>query len=378
MARGRPATPLGTWGEIHVRPIDTGGFEASTRLRLWNGDTVRLRARGKSETAAKNHLKARCSERLGTSDTAALPTTSTVRALVDHWLENKTDLKPQSVDRYRGIIDRHIAPAFGNLRIREVTPSFLNSWLKGQSSGVAATARTVLAGAFSMATRYGVTSSNPMSVVEPPRPNRKDVRALTRDEIPRFREAIAESRNDTLIDVVDLALATGLRAGEVLALRWDDLDLDSFPPRLRVTGTLVYSKENGHYRQDEGKTSRSARPIQLSQTSVELLRRRKDMYGALEMVFPSGAGSYIWENNFNRWLREWRGDEFAWVTIHTLRKTLGSLVYEELGPHRAAEVLGHADSTLTETVYVQRNVEGVPIGRIVDEALQGVQEMSEK
>lgn len=378
MARGRPATPLGTWGEIHVRGVASGKVEASTRLRLWNGETVRLRARGKSATAARNNLKARCTERLGTSDTKDLATTSTVGQLLDYWLEGKTDIRPQSRDRYRRIIDLHLQPSFGNLRIREVSPALLDAWIKGQSSGVAATSRTVLSGAFNMATRFGLVTNNPMLSVEPPASQKKEVRALTRDEIPRFREAIARSKNETLIDVVDVALATGLRAGELLALRWEDLDLDDDSPRLEVSGTLVYTKEHGHRRQAEGKTSQSRRTVQLSDSCAATLRRRREKYGQLPMVFPSGAGSYVWENNFNRWLREWRGEEFNWVTIHTLRKTLGSLVYEELGPHRAAEVLGHSNSTLTETVYVQRNRDGVAIGEIVDEVLDGVQKVSGK
>lgn len=378
MARGRPATPLGTWGEVHVKELASGKFEASTRLRLWNGETVRLRARGKSATAAKNNLKAKCSERLGTSDTKDLATTSTVGRLLEFWLDGKTDIRPQSRDRYQRIIDLHLEPAFGKLRIREVSPALLDAWIRGQTSGVAATARTVLAGAFNLATRFGLVASNPMAAIEPVATRKKEVRALTRDEIPRFRDAIAKSENETLIDVVNVALATGLRAGEVLALRWEDVHLDETPPRLEVTGTLVYSKEKGHYRQEEGKTSKAKRPVQLSESCAATLKARRDKYGLLPMVFPSGAGSYIWENNFNRWLREWRGDEFDWVTIHTLRKTLGSLVYDELGPHRAAEVLGHSNSTLTETVYVQRNRDGVPIGEIVDGMLDGVRKVSTK
>ncbi|WP_179154809.1 tyrosine-type recombinase/integrase [Corynebacterium fournieri] len=298
--------------------------------------------------------------------------------LLEFWLDGKTDIRPQSRDRYRRIIDLHLEPAFGKLRIREVSPALLDAWLRGQTSGVAATSRTVLSGAFSMAARFGLVVSNPMLAVEPVNRPRKEVRALTRDEIPRFRAAIAKSENETLIDVVDVALATGLRAGELLALRWEDLHLDEASPRLEVSGTLVYSKELGHRRQEEGKTSQARRPVQLSESCATTLRRRREKYGTLPMVFPSGAGSYVWENNFNRWLREWRGEEFKWVTIHSLRKTLGSLVYEELGPHRAAEVLGHSNSTLTETVYVQRNSAGVAIGDLVDNMLDGVQKMSEK
>lgn len=376
MARGRPATPLGTWGEISSKQLESGKWQSSTRLRLWNGETVRLRARGTSKSAATNALKEKCTEKLGTSDTEVLTTTSPVSALLDHWLASKNRIRPQSRDRYRNSIDKHIVPAFGEMRIREVTPSFLNTWLQEQPAGVAPNVRTVLKGAFRMATRFGLLAADPMSVVEPVAVETKEVRALTVSEIPKFRENIQESGNQTLSNVVDLCLATGLRAGEVLALRWEDIDLESEPPILRVSGTLTYSKDTGLIRQGQGKTAKSSRPIQLSKTCVEILTHRKKEFGSLEMVFPSSSGTYIWENNFNRWLRKWRGEEFKWVSIHSLRKTLGSIVYEELGPHRAAEVLGHTSSVLTEKVYVQRNYEGVPIGLIVDNVLNGVQKVS--
>lgn len=378
MARGRPATPLGTWGEITCTQTQSGKWQASTRLRLWNGETVRIRARGDSRSGSINAVKEKCTERLGTSDTEVLTTTSPVSELLEHWLATKNKIRPQSRDRYRNSIDRHIVPAFGEMRIREVTPSFLNAWLQEQPGGVAPNVRTVLKGAFKMAARYGLTPNDPMSVVEPVVVEQKEVRALTLEEIPKFRERIKATKNETLIDVTDFSLCTGLRAGEVLAIRWSDIDLDSEPPLLKVSGTVTYSKATGMIRQEKGKTGQSQRPIQLSRVCAEILQRRRKQYESLEMVFPSGAGTYIWENNFNRWLREARGEEFSWVTIHALRKTLGTIVYDELGPAKAAEVLGHSSSLLTERVYVQRNDKGVPISDLVDLALNGVQKVSKK
>lgn len=371
MARGRPATPLGSYGEINTKELATGRHQAETRLRLWNGDTVRLQARGKSKTAAINALKTKCAERLGASDTEVLTTTSPVSALMEHWLETKTKIRPQTRERYRNAIDNHIIPAFGNMRLNEVTPAFLNEWLHGKTQGVAANVRSVLNGAFSMATRYGLIQANPMAVIEPLTVETKDVRALAVEEIQPFRDQIARSGDELLVDVTDFCLATGLRAGEVLALRWEDVDLEHEPPIMRVTGTLTYSKETGHVRQEEGKTTAARRPIQLPAVAVEILERRHEKFGEhLPMVFPSGAGTYVWENNFNRLLREARGEQFKWVTIHSLRKTLGSVVADELGPHKAADVLGHADSRLTETVYYQRNRRGVAIGDVIDQVLK--------
>ncbi|MGP5496210.1 tyrosine-type recombinase/integrase [Corynebacterium flavescens] len=369
MARGRPATPLGTWGEINVQALDSGRFKAETRLRLWNGQSVRVQARGKSKTAATNALKAKCTQRLGASDTEVLTTTSTVKDLLAAWIETKTSVRPQTRDRYNNSIELHIVPAFGGMRLNEVTPAYLDTWLQAQPPGIGANIRTVLKGAFVMATRYGLIASNPMAVVRPVDVQQKEVRALTVEEIPIFRKQIKKSGNQTLIDVVDFVLATGLRAGEVLGLVWSDIDLDAAPPLLRTSGTLTYSSEKGHIKQGRGKTGAAARPIQLPAVAVEIVTRRKEVFGPLEMIFPSGAGTFIWENNFNRWLRDARGEQFKWVTIHSLRKTLGSIVADQLGPHKAADVLGHTDSRLTERVYYQRNYQGVPIGDVVDAVL---------
>lgn len=370
MARGRPATPLGTYGEISVRQLPTGKWQAETRLRLWSGDTVRLQARGTSKTGATNNLKAKCAQRLGAGDADTLTMTSPVSVLLEEWIDGKTKIRPQTRDRYRNAIDNHIVPAFGAMRLNEVSAHYLDKWLQAQPAGVAPNIRTVLKGAFKLATRYGVIPTDPMLSVQPPATTVKEVRALQVSELEPFRRHIAATGNETLTDVIDFCLATGLRAGEVLGVRWVDLDMEHQPPLLWVTGTMAYSREEGHVRQDAGKTDTAGRPIQLPAVAVDIIHRRRAKYSDLPMVFPSGAGSYIWENNFNRWLRDARGDQWEWVTIHSLRKTLGSIVADQLGPHKAADVLGHADSRLTERVYYQRTRSGVPIGNVVDQVLK--------
>lgn len=369
MARGRPATPLGTWGAISTQQLPTGRWVAETRLRLWNGDTVRLQARGGSKTGATNALKQRCAERLGAEDTDSLRTTSPVSALFEAWLDTKNKIRPQTRDRYRSAIDNHLTPDFGNMRINEVTPAFLDRYLQAKTPGIAHNLTTVLRGAFTMATRYGLTATNPMDAVRPVEQAAKEVRALDRSEIQPFRDQIAQSEDQTLIDVTDLCLATGLRAGEALAVRWQDVDLDSTPATLTVTGTVVYAKGEGNQRQEMPKTATGVRTIQLPPVARAMLARRRRELGAIEMVFPSERETYIWQGTFNARLRKARGERFAWVTVHTLRKTLASLIADELGPHKAADVLGHADSRLTERVYYERNRRGVAIGDVVNRAI---------
>lgn len=370
MSRGRPATPPGTWGEIRVRELGEKKFQADTRLRKFNGDIVRVRATATSRTAATNAVKERCASLLGVKNSAQLSTTSKVSELMDYWLESKSDVRPQTLDRYRYAIENHVKPGLGNLRLNEVGPSFLDAWVKSLSPGIAGNVHTVLSGAFKMAARHELIKSNPVVVVDFPTPERKEVRTLVGKEISEFRAKIADSGKQTLIDVVDMSMSTGLRAGEVLAIRWQDITRDENGNYLlRISGTVVYSKELGNHRQGQGKTAQAARPIPLASRAVEIVERRHAQFKGLEMLFPSGAGTYMSESNFNRWLREYRGEKWDWVTIHTLRKTVGSLVAHELGPHKAADVLGHADSRLTERAYYERNRAGVPIRDIIDRAL---------
>ncbi|MHA2788845.1 tyrosine-type recombinase/integrase [Corynebacterium sp. S7] len=371
MVRGRPATPLGTWGEINVEQLGPKKFRASTRLRKFNGDTVRVRAVGTSKTSATTNVKKRCAERLGVTDQGGLSSTSTMKALLETWIESKDDVRPQTLERYQTNIDKHLVPAFGNMRLNEVGPAFLDAWAKTLSTGVAATARTVLSGAFKLALRYEIIQTNPLAAVEFPVDAPDEVRALSVEEIPLFRKQIKKSKNVTLIDVTDFCLSTGLRAGEVLALRFEDVT-ENEDGHMTVTpsGTIAYSKKTGNHRQDEGKTAAANRPIPLSARASEIVRERQDNHNELGIIFPSGTGTFQWESNFNRLLRKFRGEQFSWVTIHTLRKTVASIVADELGPHKAADVLGHADSRLTERAYYERNRAGVPIGDVIDGVLK--------
>ena len=366
MARGRPATPLGTFGNISYGVTNNGKTTARTRLRLLNGKYRDVEVRGTSKSNAAARLKERCAALLGEGEGVQLSTTSPLTELVNHWLETKDDIRPQSRDRYTDAINRHIVPDIGAIRLNEIQPWRLQEWIKTKGTGTQRTISSVLSQAFKLAVRYQLMTSNPWDVVDLSPIKTKDVRALTRAEWFELRALLEKYHDPIVLDVVDVCLSTGVRAGEVLSLRWQDLDLESEPPVWHVQGTLAYSKELKNARQDDGKTKSSKRSIQLVGPVLEVLNRRRALYGELEMVFPSGAGTYKTESNFNRSFRAARGERFRWVTIHTLRKTVSSLVSDELGPHKAADLLGHADSRLTERVYYERNREGVPMDGVID------------
>lgn len=369
--RGRPPLPLGTWGNI-TSSKKGAGWQASTYFRLYNGKTVRVRATAKTKSGSVNAVKERCAQRLNTTDTDVLSPTSTLMELIGTWLAGKDDITSQTRDRYQTAIKRHIEPGIGQVRLNEITPPLLDRWIKGVPVGAAHNAMSVLKGAFGMAVRHGLIRTSPLVHIAVPKAKKKPVSVLTADQMPTFRKHIHNYADNLsnghtaalLRDVVDLALSTGLRLGEILAIRWEDIDGN----RIHITGTIVFNKEHGNIRQEWTKTETSTRTVQLGALAQAIVKRRRgeDWAEHADMLFPSTSLTYMAEANFNRLFRQAKGEEWSWVTIHTLRRTVATVINRELGTKHAADLLGHADMALTQRVYIARNDEGVAIGEVID------------
>lgn len=355
----RPPLPPGTTGEISFTTLPSGKIQASARLRTFTGQVKRVKASGKTKTIARRELQARAAVLAGVDSTSTLGPYSTTRALIESYLWQLDPGKSTS-DRYKTAARLHVLPALGELKIIEVTPAVIDRWQRGLTPGAVGNARSVLGGALSMAVRYGVLRANPMRELPAPLKQRAahdTPRALTRGDIPAFRAHIAARGDQQLSRAIDVALSTGLRAGELLALRWADVDIPG--GTITVTGTISYSRRRGNHRQETTKTSAGLRTIAAPALALEALAAQWDylttLGGApteLAPVFPAANGNWLSESNFNKRLRKARAGGWEWVTIHTLRRTVATLVTEALGPRAAAEVLGHSDSRLTETTYV--------------------------
>lgn len=373
--RGRPPLSLGTWGNIAARKTGSG-WQASTYLRLHSGQVVRVRATARTKTASIAQVKARCATRLQTAHTADITPSTPLSTLIEHYLETKTDVTPQTRDRYEAAYRVHISPAIGQVRLIELTPPILDAFVRPLTPSTGAACMSVLKGALGMAVRYGIISSSPLTHIKPPKAGKKMIRALTEQQIPAFRADIAAHAKTLpnahtaalLCDVIDLALSTGLRLGELLAIRWEDIG-DGV---IHVTGTIAYSKELGNVRQGWTKTESSTRTVQLGALAQALINRRRcEPWAAhAEMLFPSQSLTYMSEANFNRLFREAKKQKWNWVTVHTLRRTVATIINRQLGTRDAADLLGHSDMALTQRVYIAKNDRGVAIGEVIDGILR--------
>ncbi len=164
--------------------------------------------------------------------------------------------------------------------------------------------------------------------------------------------------NMDMPDIVDLLLATGCRIGEVLALRWNDIDFTATPPTVSITGTIKTEIGKGTYRKSKPKTDASHRHIALPPFALDVLMRRRIEQPAnhYNAVFATRNGTWHQVGNIERRWRTIRADTgFEWVTPHTFRKTVATLIDRLVDADTAARVLGHTSDTITKEFYIEKN-----------------------
>jgi len=171
-------------------------------------------------------------------------------------------------------------------------------------------------------------------------------------------------------DIVDLMLATGARIGEILALRWQEIDLEADPPRLTITGTIKTETGKGTFRKDSPKSDASVRTLALPAFGVRLLRRRlRDRQESpIDAVFPTRNGTWQQVTNVERRWREIRKDTpIEWVTPHTFRKTVATLIAQSVGAETASQQLGHSSPDVTREFYISKPAIAADVAHVLDE-----------
>lgn len=219
----------------------------------------------------------------------------------------------------------------------------------------------VLHKALDQAVADGLIPRNVTDALKVPRIERAEIVALTAEEANRLTEAARESE-DRLQALYVLAVHTGLRQGELLALKWDDLDLEA--GTLRVRRTLTHA--GGGYSMSEPKTKKSRRTVRLTSGAVVALRRHlerqmeeMDLLGSLYkpggLVFANEVGGIVNPPNLrNRSFKRVLGFAGlpAGTRFHDLRHTCATLLLSRnINPKVVSEMLGHANIAITLDTY---------------------------
>ena len=367
----RPHMPPGTWGRINVTATSTGTYEAEARYAFFSGRVAKLRARAHSESAARTALIQKLQALNGAEAAGGeLTPMTTVAQLAAFWLREKEAgaVSVNSMKTYRSTVKNQVVPVIGERRLVDCRTSVIDRVIKdraakGQSISML---RKVLHGMFGVAVRHDVISTNPVrDAVRITRP-RVEIAYLDLEQIHKVRGLIdAEMRRDRpgpsmtcdLRDLVDLMLATGCRIGEAGAFVYSEIDLAAEKPTLTVSGTIITETGNGTFRQPWTKTDAGYRTLVLPPFAVDILMRRMvassaNKHGA---VFPTRRGTWRQVSNWERmWNRVVDDTAFDWVTFHTFRKSVATLIDREVGIKAAQAQLGHDSEDITRDLYVHK------------------------
>ncbi len=272
----------------------------------------------------------------------------TVKQYLEYWLEDvhKAKIRLTTYEEYRTTLNNHLIPGLGHIRLQKLTTQQIQSfYAKKQKEGFSAhrvkTIHAVLHTALEHAKRIKLVGSNVSDDVELPRIEQREIQPLTPEQAQLLLQKVSEHHLEALLT---LALVTGMRKGEILGLRWQDIDLQKGV--LQIRRTLSYLAHHG-FQESEPKTPKSKRKIVLPQFVIESLKRHRTTQ--LEMRLQTGA---TWVENDIVFSNK-RG---GFIVPMTLANHFAQLLQDIGLPHIRFHDLRHSAATLLLSMGVSAKV----------------------
>ncbi len=351
-------------GSIHQRK-DTGKWVGVISLE----NRKRKYIYGKTRKEVQEKMKVALHEQQqGKLITA--PSQTVAQFLVD-WLENthKQRVRPRTYERYREAIDLHIVPALGHHKLEKLTPQHLNAfYAKKTSEGLAPATviyyHSVLHNALGMAVRWELVSRNVCELASPPRRIRHEVQTLSIEQLQKLLATLAGHKWEALFS---LALATGLRRGEILGLKWQDINFSTGKLQVRRILSRVPTKMENRvhvYVEAEPKTQKSRRNVAVASFVLILLREHRvhqleaklkagPLWQENDYVFCTLHGTHLNPNHVVEELKKLlKQADLPDIRFHDLRHSAATLLLS-LGVHPKVvqELLGHTQISMTMDIY---------------------------
>ncbi len=255
-----------------IRKLGTGRYEFRA---MRDGVSVSETHRAGSDADAKREFRKWV---VGVDEGRVVPAGDTVHALMDRWLEHKTaqGLSPTTLRLYRGIVDKHVVASLGRkpvnkVRTLDLDKVYANLLGSGVGKVMVHKVHMVFHGAFKQGVKWGLLPSNPAEHATPPRlpAAQTEEKTPTTAEVRRLIVATEKADPDFAM-LVRLAAATGARRGELVALRWEDVDFDA--GSLWVRRALIAVK--GSIEEKSTKSGKNRR-VALDENTLGALRQHR-------------------------------------------------------------------------------------------------------
>jgi integrase len=308
-----------------------------------------------------------------------VPSALTIVELVGRYVDNQEtrgECGVKAAEEYRRSCRLYIEPHFRDIAIRKLRPAALNEWVvtlmrSGGQGGNPISARTakhafsLLKAAMRWGVRMQIVSQNVCDLADAPVPSRSETRALTADEVAAL---LATARGSRWEHFVELALLSGARRGELLALSWPDIDLDAGTIMIRAS----LSQSAGRVMLKSTKTDR-VRMVPLIPAAIDVLRRQRVqqnadrlaagevyVFDARRPVFTDEIGTQLTPKAAtNAFARIAKKAGVSTTSLHSTRHTAATqLIAAGVDVRTVSSILGHSTPTTTLAVYAHA-VEGV-------------------
>jgi integrase len=282
------------------------------------------------------------------------------------WIEHDRKRRPSTVKGYRSVMDHDLLPEFGELPLESITTEIVDAYRARLVAEGRLSARTInkqlteLHGIMARAQRTYGLRANPVSGVEhQPMRRSGDFKVLTPAQVEALVRASETEQDGALFTV---AAFTGLRLGELLALRWRDIDFSKRLVHVRrnYTAEAVDTPKSGRVR--------SVPLIDRAARALDGLSRREYFLGDDDLVFGSEVGSFLDDHALRRrFYATLERAELEKIRLHDLRHTFGTLAVQAFPLSDVKAYMGHADiqTTMIYVHHVPRHDAAERLGRVI-------------
>ena len=347
--------------------VEQVGWMAMADLGIVDGKRGRQYIYGKTQAEVQRRL----TDTLDRKDKGTLPKPGrlTVAAWLTTWLKG-LDKRPRTIEHYEGNVRLHLIPGLGSKPLAKLTATDVERFLaERRQAGLAPRTvhhiRAVLRNALKKAVRNRLVPFNVAAESDAPKVPHEEMQTLGLDQVAQLREALKGSVLDAFFII---AVGLGVREGELLGLRWSDIDLERGVLHVRVQLQWIRAKEGERRRVAalvEPKSKTSRRALRLSAPAVDALRAHRIRWAndklrlgdrwlnLWDLVFVGAQGEPLHPKAvWREWRRVLAVAGLPLIRPHDLRHTAGTLMREQgVDIKVIQETLGHSSIGITLDTY---------------------------